>query len=200
MPKRRGGAASRRLRTRRDGPPWWVLAVVVAAAAVVAVSRLGHAPGPLRHPQPRPPAAGLAVYFVRYADSGGEGTLVSVRRPATGQSADARVTAALRALLAGPSPDERRQGLVSEVPVDTTLRSVVLRDGVVTVDLTPAFAQGGGSASMLARVWQLVYTATQVPEARAVQITLDGRRVPALGGEGLMVDRPLERPASVPTF
>jgi len=140
------------------------------------------------------------VYFVRYANSGGEGTLVSVRRPATGRSADARVAAALRALLAGPSPEERRQGLVSEVPIGTGLRSVQLRGGVATVDLTPAFAQGGGSASMLARVWQLVYTATQVPEARAVQITLDGRRVAALGGEGVMVDRPIARPASVPTF
>jgi spore germination protein GerM len=53
---------------------------------------------------------------------------------------------------------------------------------------------------MLARVWQVVYTATDIRGVLAVQITLDGRRVQALGGEGVPIGAPLRRPATAPTF
>jgi spore germination protein GerM len=170
--------------------------VVVVVGGLV-VARL------VRTRQPEHPAAATAaadVFFVRYAGTGAAGTLVPVRRTVPAGTADAEVAAALRALLDGPSASERGEGLVSEVPRGTELRSVDIRGGVATVDLTGPFAGGGGSASVLARVWQVVYTATQSPAASAVQIMIDGRRVPALGGEGFMVDSPLRRPASPPTF
>jgi spore germination protein GerM len=46
---------------------------------------------------------------------------------------------------------------------------------------------------MQARVWQVVYTATQFPEARAAEILIEGRRVEFLGGEGIPLAGPLER-------
>lgn len=111
-----------------------------------------------------------------------------------------RVEEALRALLAGPTPEERGHGISSEIPAGTALRGVQIQRGVAAVDLTSAFSRGGGSSSMLARVWQVVYTATEVRGVSAVQITLDGRRVQALGGEGIPIGTPLHRPAAVPTF
>jgi germination protein M len=161
----------------------------VLAAAAAAVRLLGprHAPS-------------LEVFFVQYGPSGRVGSLVMVRRPAAPGSRDARLEAALRALLAGPSPEERKRGLVSEIPPDTSLRDAHVDGRVAVVDLTAPFAGGGGSTSMLARVWQVVYTATQVPGVDAVQILVEGRRVQALGGEGLLIGAPLRRPASLPTF
>ncbi len=183
MARRRRGAG----RGRRG--LWWLALLAVLAAAAVIVGRVQLA---------RPGA--VDVFFVRYAATGRSGTLVPVRRAAPPGGADARLGAALRALLAGPSAEERQRGLVSEIPPGTGMRSVRVQGGLVVVDLTPAFGRGGGSTSMLARVWQVVYTASQLRGAPDVQILLDGRRVPALGGEGVLIGTPLRRPAAVPTF
>lgn len=186
------GRPNRRTGRAQGQRAWWILALVLLAAAAVIVR--WYAPlGP----------AGLDVYFVRYDNVRHIGSLVAVRRPGPGRR-DARLTTrltwALQPLLAGPSAEERRQGIVSEIPHGTTLRGVRIENGVVLVDLTGTFAQGGGSTSMLARVWQIVYTATQFSQAPSVQILLDGRRIEALGGEGVSIGSPLRRLATPPTF
>ncbi len=170
---------------------WLSLLAVLAAAATIAVRLVG--------PHPVSPAT-AEVYFVRYAPGGQSGTLIPVRRRVPRGGVEARLAGALRDLLAGPSAAEAREGLTSEIPAGTTLREVRVRQGLVTVDLTSAFGRGGGSASMLARVWQIVYTASQQPSAPEVQILLDGRRVPSLGGEGVIIGSPLRRPAAAPVF
>ncbi len=50
-----------------------------------------------------------------------------------------------------------------------------------------AFATGGGSFSMLARVAQVVFTATQFSTVERVVLLLEGRPIEALGGEGLVL-------------
>jgi hypothetical protein len=128
-----------------------------------------------------PPA--VDVFFTR-----GE-QLAPVQRDRTG----APLTSALNALLAGPTPAEVRAGVRTNVPTGTRLRGVAVRDRIAYVDLTRQFESGGGTASMTARLSQLVYTVTQFPTAQAVRLKLDGKLVVALGGEGLMVDHPLRR-------
>src|SRR5437588_2823832 len=105
-------------------------------------------------------------------------------------------TTLFRSLLDGPH-DARFH---TEIPQGTALLGASVRDGVVTVDVSPAFASGGGSTSMLGRVWQVVYTATQFPDAPAAQILINGRRVEALGGEGILIGAPLRRPDVPPSF
>jgi spore germination protein GerM len=192
-PRRRGG--------RRRGRPvltWIVVIAALVAAAVVAGRTFRAAP-------PRGPATGPArtevqVFFVRTEPGGRSQTLAAVRRRVVGGPREALVAAALRALLDGPSRAERSRGLTTEIPPGTKLRALTLARGVATVDLGVAFAQGGGSSSILARVWQVVYTATQFPDVTAAQLLIGGRRVDTLGGEGLLVGAPMRRPAAVPTF
>ena len=177
-----GGGRATHPRTR-----WLVaLAFLVAAAALVWFVR--------------PPARTVDVFFVRVDRSGHLGTLVAVHRSPPARRAAERLRAALVALLAGPSPEEKKRGIVSEIPSGTALRDVRIEDGVVIVDLTAEFGQGGGSATMRARLWQVIYTATQFREWSSAQILLDGHRVDALGGEGIVIDHPLERPEMPPTF
>jgi len=145
-------------------------------------------------------AATVDVFFVRFDAAAHRNTLVSVRRPAPSTQAEARLRGALASLLAGPTPEERKRGVVSEIPGGTAIRSVRIEHGVAIVDLTAGLARGGGSASMLGRVWQVVYTATQFREVHAVQILLDGRRVQTLGGEGVLIGRPLQRQDRMPAF
>ncbi|HKV44882.1 MAG TPA: GerMN domain-containing protein [bacterium] len=170
-----------RARARRSA--WWLLLLVlIAVVAVVRVVRQRPAP--------------VEVYFVRTVGSGRLSSLAAVRRPAPPGPPEARLEAALRALLLGAGDPQ----LHTEIPEGTALLGVRVRDGIATVDLSATFAAGGGSTSMLGRVWQVVYTATQFADAPAAQILIDHKRVEALGGEGIVIGSPLRRPATPPSF
>lgn len=129
-----------------------------------------------------PPAAEkttVQAFFVR-----GESLGVAVREiPATQTTAKA----ALEALMAGPTAEEKEFGLGTAIPTGTKLLGVNVENGVATVDMTSEYGSGGGSLSMLLRVAQVVYTATQFDEIKAVNVALDGERVDYIGGEGVEV-------------
>jgi hypothetical protein len=96
-------------------------------------------------------------------------------------------TAAMKALLTGPTTAEKAAGLTSAVPGGTRLIGLSIDGTTARVDLSAQFAAGGGSLSMRARVAQVVYTLTQFKTVRAVAFLLEGSAVDALGGEGLML-------------
>ena len=196
-PKPRAGRGAR----RRGRPVLrWLVVIAVLVAAAVFAGRAMRTPLPGRHPAAGPPRTEVQVFFVRTEPGGRAQTLAAVRRRVPDGPGDALASEALRALLDGPTRAERSHGLTSEIPPGTALRSVALRGGMATVDLGVAFTQGGGSSSMLARVWQVVYTATQFRDVSSAQLLIGGRRVAALGGEGLMIGAPMRRPAAIPTF
>ncbi len=105
----------------------------------------------------------------------------------------APVAAAVKLLVRGPSSAERLAGLGSQIPAGTRLRGVSLDHGVAGVDLTGRFASGGGSATMFARLAQLVYTVTQFPSVHSVRLLLDGRPVSVFSGEGILLRTPQTR-------
>jgi hypothetical protein len=134
---------------------------------------------------PPPETATTAVYFLR------DGKIAPVRR-AIPASEDPEL-ATVSALLEGPTADEREGGLVTAIPATTVVESVSVEDGVATVDLSRDFDNGGGSASMLGRVAQVVATLTRFPTVKRVAFRLDGETVKAIGGEGVVVDPPIGR-------
>jgi hypothetical protein len=142
------------------------------------------APTTATDPEPAPAQSRVAVYFVRDEKLG-----VGARQ-AEGQAV---ARAAVEALLEGPSDEERGAGLTTEIPEGTELLDLAVADGTATVDLSGAFDDGGGSASMQARVAQVVATLTQFPTVERVAFRLDGEAVEAIGGEGVAVDPPLGR-------
>jgi germination protein M len=127
----------------------------------------------------------LEVWFAR--DNG----LVAVRRahPPTQLVA----TAAVNALLAGPSAAERSAGLTSAVPGGTRLLGIAIRGGLATVDLTSEYQSGGGALSMQTRLGQVVYTLTQFPTVQKVRFRLDGSPVNVFSSEGIVLDHPVGR-------
>ncbi|HEX6724919.1 MAG TPA: Gmad2 immunoglobulin-like domain-containing protein [Gaiella sp.] len=129
----------------------------------------------------------VAIYLLR------DGKVSPVRRTIDSTPAVAR--AALTELLDGPTADEHAEGLSSAIPDGTTLRDISLADGVATVDLDGTFDDGGGSASMLGRVAQVVATLTRFPTIERVAFRIDGKPVDAIGGEGVVVDPPVGRRA-----
>lgn len=138
------------------------------------------------------------VYFIGPAN--GSHTVAPVERTVPGRGAEATLRGAIEALLIGPTPEERERGLSTEIPAGTRLRALTVREGVATIDLSEAVGSGGGSASMLGRLWQIVYTGTQHPAAPQARLHIEGEERRGLGGEGVLIDRPIGRPPTFPRF
>lgn len=101
-------------------------------------------------------------------------------------------TAALNALLAGPTPEELATwpAISTAIPTGTKLNGVSVANGVAKVDFSSEFESGGGTFSVTARLAQVVYTLDQFPTVDAVEFYIDGVKVEMFSGEGLILDGP----------
>ena len=116
-----------------------------------------------------PSGRGLEVWFAR------EGRLVETLR--SHRETRAVATAALQALFAGPTRDERAAGMRTEIPPGTRLLGLVIASGVARVDLSSDYQAGASSRSLQLRLAQVVYTLTQFPSVRRVSFSVDGSPV-----------------------
>ena len=145
-----------------------------------------------KSPQPKPlqqtPAQTVQVYWVKEASGKFEGvpTKVAVKQA---DKPDATLQAAFNSLLAGP----KDASVSSEIPKGTKLRSLSVKNDGVYVDLSAEFTSGGGSNSMTGRLGQVIYTATSLKPNTKVWISVEGKPLELLGGEGLEVAQPSTR-------
>jgi Immunoglobulin-like domain of bacterial spore germination/Sporulation and spore germination len=104
-------------------------------------------------------------------------------------------TAAMTALLAGPSDAEMgtRPAMYTTVPDQTRLLGLTIANGTAVVNLSREFESGGGSASIVGRLAQVVYTLTQFPSVQRVSFELDGQPVTVFSTEGVVLDHPVGR-------
>lgn len=131
------------------------------------------------------------IFYV--VDTGTGFTLEGVPRRLGDVDLRTRVAAQVRALVAGPTAEEQRRGLGSALPAGVEVLAAWLEGGTLTVDLSAAYQQGGGAASMLGRLNQLYYTLSQPSDVDAVTIAIDGRVIDVLSGEGLLLEVPWVR-------
>ena len=104
-------------------------------------------------------------------------------------------TAAMTALIDGPAKAEieTSPAMYTTIPDGTRLLGLTITNGLATVNLSKEFESGGGSASVLGRLAQVVYTLTQFPTVTAVSFELDGQPVTTFSGEGVVLDNPVGR-------
>ncbi|MCU0551152.1 MAG: GerMN domain-containing protein [Leptolyngbya sp. Prado105] len=102
---------------------------------------------------------------------------------------EALLTAAVNTLLSNPP----NKDLMSGIPQGTQLRSLKVKSDSIYVDLTKPFTAGGGSLSMTGRLAQILYTATSLDPQAKVFLSVEGKPLTVLGGEGLIVEQPLTR-------
>jgi len=123
----------------------------------------------------------------------------------------ATATAAMMALLAGPSAKEQapKWPIKTLIPAGTKVLGIEIAGGRATVDLSAEFASLSsddawdlGSYSLHGRVAQVVYTLTQFTTVDRVNFKLDGKAVKALFGmpdpesgasETIALDKPITR-------
>ena len=145
-----------------------------------------------KSPQPKPlqqtAAQTVQVYWVKEASGKFEGvpTKVGVKQA---DKPDATLEVAFNSLLAGP----KDASVSSEIPKGTKLRSLSVKNDGVYVDLSAEFTSGGGSNSMTGRLGQVIYTATSLKPNTKVWISVEGKPLELLGGEGLEVAQPSTR-------
>jgi hypothetical protein len=100
---------------------------------------------------------------------------------------------AVEALVAGPNRSEVAAGLATALPPDSLVLGLTIDGGLATVDMSLEFEAGGGSASILGRLAQLVYTLTEFDNIDRVRLLIEGKAVEFFSGEGVIVTEPLTR-------
>lgn len=173
-------------------------AVVLAAGGVTTWLTLKQAPSPVT-PAPTqstiqpnqaqiPVEQTVQVYLVK--DTGTRLELVPTPVSVVASNQPAEV---LKAAFAKLLEQHSTGAATSTIPENTQVRSLEVRSDGVHVDLSQEFTTGGGSAAMMGRLGQVVYTATTLDPTAKVWISIEGKPLEVLGGEGLMVDQPMTR-------
>ncbi len=127
-------------------------------------------------------SVGTSVYLIQ-----GE-SLKAVSRTVPTQS----VAAAVAALLRGPTAAEAKNDVRTQIPPGTKVRKVSVANGIATIDLTRSFVEGTNRTLLVARLDQLVWTATAVPKVTGVRLWIDGNAARSMG-QGISVDRTMTR-------
>ncbi|GMO46836.1 MAG: GerMN domain-containing protein [Treponemataceae bacterium] len=133
----------------------------------------------------------LKVWFVEIQSDGSVSRKETARdSPAT----DSPLTAAIRALLSGPSALERGKGCGTLIPDGTRLLSAAVRNGVATLNFSDEFQYNRyGVEGYMGQLMQVVYTATAFPTVDSVQFLIEGERGEYIGSEGVWIGSPLSR-------
>ncbi len=140
------------------------------------------------------PQQTFSLYWLSTADN----AIHYVQQKRTVRALDAQegIRLALQELIAGPKDPQ----LTTAIPPETQVLDVRVEGNDIFLNFSPEFTQGGGSSTMMSRITQVLYTATsQNPSAR-VWISVEGRALEVLGGEGLIIDQPLTRASFVPSL
>lgn len=142
--------------------------------------------------QPQPAVQKLWIYFAK--TKGSEPALEAVDRPFQSNvtlSNKDKITLTLTALFDGPTAQEQAEGYFTEIPKGTKLVDVKDDKKGLTVSLSPQFTSGGGSNSMTQRIGQVVKTIENTKPSKPVWLSVSGKTLTTLGGEGLNVTEPI---------
>ncbi len=154
-------------------------------------------PGPTGSAQPSPSALPEGTTTVRAYFFLGSFTHPAGLAPVLREipRTQAVATAAMTALIAGPNDREMSTSpaMYTTIPDGTRLLGLTVANGVAMVNLSKEFESGGGSASVLGRLAQVVYTLTQFPTVQKVSFELDGQAVTTFSGEGVLFAHPVGR-------
>ncbi len=107
----------------------------------------------------------------------------------TATSPDIKLRQALTALLSESAP----QNSSTAIPANTRLLNLTQTPQGLKIDLSQEFTEGGGSSSMIARLGQVIYTASSLDPAQPIWLLVEGSPLTVLGGESLMIEQPLTR-------
>jgi spore germination protein GerM len=146
-----------------------------------------------QQPAAQPPAEKPAetrdrtIYFMRESDM----LLTKTNRKL--KVSDSPMLDCLNALIAGPTAEEKKRGLVSFVPSGTRLISAQVIQNTAYLNFNEEFRYNTlGREGSAAQLKQIVWTATEFPTVHDVQIQIEGKTVDFLM-EGITIRNPIKR-------
>jgi hypothetical protein len=150
-------------------------------------------PPPLQNPPEEKPAIAnrdRSLYLMKLDH---DGTIVRTKVSRSLPVSASPMMDSLNALLAGPNADEKRKGLESLIPQGTEILSATVRGSTAYISFSEDFQFNiYGVEGYAAQLRQIVWTVTEFPNVKDVQILLEGRRIDYLG-EGIWIGSPLSR-------
>ncbi|MDD5066420.1 MAG: GerMN domain-containing protein [bacterium] len=148
----------------------------------------------------RPASAPLTVdlFFTRYVESLDKLKLVKVTRTIPGS--DSPLFDTINQLLLGPDTREEKTGITSLFPARVRLLNAEMKGPVAYLDFSQEFESGVGVSMLQARLYQIVYTATQFPNVKGVKILINHREKSFFSSENISIRSPLKRIGAEPVF
>lgn len=101
------------------------------------------------------------------------------------------IAAAMLELIKGPDAKERAKGILSTIPHDLKVRSIVIKGDTATIDLSSDFLHEAFGDIAVNRINQVFTTATQFESVSSVIILVEGRELHDI--DGRVIDWPLKR-------
>ena len=127
-----------------------------------------------------------AVYWIEAKNN----KLIAVPIAIKAKNNNEAIASVLNSLIAENPPQST---LYSAIPANTKVLSAVTKNQEIRIDLSKDFTKGGGSASMQGRIIQVLYTATSLEPDAKVYLSVEGKALKYIGGEGLPIPQPMTR-------
>jgi spore germination protein GerM len=179
-----------------DKKVWLSLGVVAAiaggsTAALIYNNKVSEVPPPdigkpVTKPSPIAEEQQVTVYWIESKEK----RFVAVPTAVKTASSEVALRTALSEMIAEPV---RRPGLYSAIPPQTKVLAFTIKDKNIQLNLSKEFTSGGGSASMIGRVVQVLYTSTSIDHDAKLFLSIEGKPLNYLGGEGLEIQQPITR-------
>jgi spore germination protein GerM len=173
-----------------------LVALAVLAGVGVALIPLGDRPAPNIIAKPIPTAVPEATPETIYAfpiqiyhiEAKGN-RLAAIPQPIKAKSGDQAIRTALTNLIEQPTKSDR----YSAIPANTKVLDFSIQGKEMRLNLSKEFGSGGGANSMTGRVVQVLYTATSIDPSASLYLSVEGKPLKNLGGEGLEIPQPMTR-------
>ena len=131
-----------------------------------------------------------ALHFIRVES---DGSVLRVRADRRLPASDSPLRDVIQALIAGPNAEETQRDLISLIPGGTRLLSITIRGDTAYINFNEDFQYNTyGAEGYNGQLRQIVFTATEFPNVRDVQILIEGSRVDYIG-ESFWIGSPLSR-------
>ena len=128
----------------------------------------------------------LAVYWIESSQNKLLAVPIAIKAKSNGEA----IGMVLKTLITESPPESN---LYSAIPANTKILSLSAKNKEIRINLSKDFTKGGGSASMQGRVIQVLYTVTSLEPDSKVYLSVEGKSLQYIGGEGLEVPQPMTR-------
>jgi len=130
------------------------------------------------------------IYFTQIDK---DGQILQSKVPRKIQTSDSPMQDTLNSMLRGPSADELNKGIFNLIPQNTRVISATVRGNTAYINFSEDFLFNTfGVEGYVAQLRQIVWTVTEFPNVKDVQILIEGRRLDYLG-EGIWIGSPISR-------